>query len=63
VISAQRIQGLAEVLKTENSPIVKEEIGGIILRGSGEGTSEGFVGENKDLHEVMKSNLNPGHWI
>jgi hypothetical protein len=39
------------------------QIGGRGSRGLGVGTSEGLPRENKDLSEVVKSDLNPGHQI
>jgi hypothetical protein len=42
VLSVQRIQGLAEVPKTEKLTTIKEETSGRRSRGSGEGTSEGL---------------------
>jgi hypothetical protein len=57
----QNIQGLVEVLKTENSSTIEEKTFGRISRSSGEGASEGLSGENKSLCEVVKRKVNLGH--
>jgi hypothetical protein len=41
-LSVKRGRGLAEVSKTEKSPIIEEETSGRRLRSYGEGTSEGL---------------------
>jgi hypothetical protein len=59
----QEGRGLAEVLKTSEIIHHREETGG---RRSGDprvGAPGGFPRENKDLHEVAKSGLNPDRWI
>jgi hypothetical protein len=47
----KRIQGLFKVLKTENSSMAEEEIGGRRTRGSGTRNLGGFLRENEDLRE------------
>jgi hypothetical protein len=54
-LSVQRSQVLSEVPKVEKSSFIKEKIGGRISRSLGVGASEGLLGENKSLCEVMKS--------
>ena len=49
----KRIQGLFKVLKTDNSSMAKEEIGGRRTRGSGTRNLGGLSRENEDLHEDL----------
>jgi hypothetical protein len=61
----QVCKGVKEFPKSQrlwNRPS-SNETGGRRSRGSGARTLGGLLRENKDLHEVMKSDLNPGRWV
>ena len=45
----------------ENCPL-SEEIGGRRLRNMGASALEGFPRENKDLHRVLESGVDPSDW-
>jgi hypothetical protein len=63
VLSVITEEGLVKVLKEVRIVHCQEEIGGKISRDLGVGALGGFPRENRNLHEVTKSGLNPDCWI
>jgi hypothetical protein len=63
VLSVSKEEGLIQVLKGRKISHRREEICGERSRDLGVGAPRGFPRANKNLWEVVKSGLNPNHWI